>query len=1302
MSIFNITAMLDKMRSQDADFRCMALIDFQKEVAKSISTGGHFKIEEHAEITLFKEVVKLVLEDSNSEVRNLASGCLGTLAAIAIRPASLTQTFDKLLASSSSEDEEVSDVATLALKTMLLELRPTSPIAGDIVSKVVEGCLKQLESDDAAPTQHTIELLEIVNLTYTRFPEQLIARTNLQQSTTSVLLDLLTSSRAHIRKRAIQGLVIVAETASNGIIKNIRAKLLAALGGASADADDSMKVDDDDESEESVKVAYASLLGAIMRSAIAGKRLVDVLERCVPGVIELTRNDDEQHDEAVEVGMSTLETLVLRTPTEITPFITQITERATILLKYDPNFAADSEDDDEMEDEDDEEDEEDDEFDDQYSDDEDSSWKTRRAAAKLLQALIATRPELLAEFYTMVAPLLISRLGEREESVRMEVFAAWEMLVKQTGVYKSQVKGGSVDAGNGVLAMEAPMGLKRKRTDSMEISSEKSIFTPLDNYLPNLTRAVLKQSLTKSIQTKEKSFALLKAIIEVAEGGLDSQAPTVAASIQKAFAATATAATSSGSTTAVSLTSTVLSFLATYFETHLVAVYGESLPKLVPSIVKATSDKYQRTSIEAFNTVASLARGLRSNASASSTIAPLPTGQAEVIKQLFNATCQVLGGTAADSEVKAKATLALGELLVHEPDAIADQVGEALPLVTARLNTEATQLAALQVIGQIAESPLCKDKIFENWFLTVVDSLPLLFKRSARSIKPVALATLKEVLETLGKKLPAKAGANLILDLKGFLTESDLTNLPNALGVLTIMLKSPSAAVNSAIEDNGIAPLVVDLVKSPAIHGSILEAIQDFFAAYSTLDSDRPVRVVGMIIKAFPVQQPVSSVAVSGEGSAVAYATAAKCIGTVLKHSQANLPGILSQFVKPVQVKKPETNGQLYLSLLVLGEVGRETDLSAYFNVYDNVLQLFSSADEQIKTAAAFAAGNIAVGNTEKYLPLIVKQVATASTPAGRLLFLHALREAIIHCDAAHIETFADTLWEPLLGEDSEGQDDGARNVKAACIGKLTTSRPSKYLPELHTRLNSATGAKRATIAAAIRYVFIDKDERHDELLAPIIADFTKLLDDSDPVGSAYVCNVVVRRLAVSSVNAAAQNKPHLVQDQLPTLLPGLLKETVPRKELIREYQMGPWVVKTDDGINNRKAAYEAIHTLLRTCLSRIDIGEVLNHVIQSLQDVDDVKLLAFMILERLAVVAETSVVSRLDELAGGIEATVNAVPAKDASPQDIQRQEEVQATMIRVIRPLYRLSTPANHPKFDKVVKAIATSEKWGSAFAK
>lgn len=288
-------------------------------------------------------------------------------------------------------------------------------------------------------------------------------------------------------------------------------------------------------------------------------------------------------------------------------------------------------------------------------------------------------------------------------------------------------------------------------------------FTPLDQHLPNLTRAVLKQSLTKSIQTKEKSFQLLKAIVEVSEGGLDSQASTVATSVQKAFASTTVTATSTGSTTAVSLAATVLSFLAAYFEAHLVAVYGESLPQIVPSIVKTMSDKYQRTSIEAFNAAASLARGIRPNVASSSTVAPLPAGQASVIKALFDATSEVLAGTSADSEVKEKATLTLGEMLVNEADALADQVDQALPLVTARLNTEATQLAALHVIGRVSESHLCKGDIFDNWLLAVLEALPILFRRSARGVKPVALTTLNQVLVRCVSLVP-NAPVKLIAD----------------------------------------------------------------------------------------------------------------------------------------------------------------------------------------------------------------------------------------------------------------------------------------------------------------------------------------------------------------------------------------------------------------------------------------------------------------------------------------------------------------------------------------------------------
>jgi hypothetical protein len=37
--------------------------------------------------------------------------------------------------------------------------------------------------------------------------------------------------------------------------------------------------------------------------------------------------------------------------------------------------------------------------------------------------------------------------------------------------------------------------------------------------------------------------------------------------------------------------------------------------------------------------------------------------------------------------------------------------------------------------------------------------------------------------------------------------------------------------------------------------------------------------------------------------------------------------------------------------------------------------------------------GNIAVGNTSAFLPVVVQGVAQAKTPAGRLLYLHALKE---------------------------------------------------------------------------------------------------------------------------------------------------------------------------------------------------------------------------------------------------------------------------------------------------------------------
>lgn len=72
------------------------------------------------------------------------------------------------------------------------------------------------------------------------------------------------------------------------------------------------------------------------------------------------------------------------------------------------------------------------ESDDEYSDDDDMSWKVRRASAKCLEAIVATRHEILSELYKVVSPAIIGRFKgehsynfELQEENRCNRFVEW-------------------------------------------------------------------------------------------------------------------------------------------------------------------------------------------------------------------------------------------------------------------------------------------------------------------------------------------------------------------------------------------------------------------------------------------------------------------------------------------------------------------------------------------------------------------------------------------------------------------------------------------------------------------------------------------------------------------------------------------------------------------------------------------------------------------------------------------------------------------------------------------------------------
>jgi cullin-associated NEDD8-dissociated protein 1 len=103
----------------------------------------------------------------------------------------------------------------------------------------------------------------------------------------------------------------------------------------------------------------------------------------------------------------------------------------------------------------------------------------------------------------------------------------------------------------------------------------------------------------------------------------------------------------------------------------------------------------------------------------------------------------------------------------------------------------------------------------------------------------------------------------------------------------------------------------------------------------------------------------------------------------------------------------------------------------------------------------------------------------------------------------------------------------------------------------------------------AFRYALTDADDAHDYIFQPaIVGLLTSMLNDADLENA---------RLGLTTLNAAAHNKPHLISPQLGQLLPLVMRATEIKPELIREVQMGPFKHKVDDGIELRKVSYSGL-----------------------------------------------------------------------------------------------------------------------------
>ncbi|KAG7031344.1 Cullin-associated NEDD8-dissociated protein 1, partial [Cucurbita argyrosperma subsp. argyrosperma] len=641
-----------------------------------------------------------------------------------------------------------------------------------------------------------------------------------------------------------------------------------------------------------------------------------------------------------------------------------------------------------------------------------------------------------------------------------------------------------------------------------------------------------------------------------------------------------------------------------------------------------------------------------------------------------------------DQEVKECAISCMGLVVSTFGDSLKAELATCLPVLLDRMGNEITRLTAVKAFAVIAASPLRIDMscVLEH----VISELTAFLRKANRALRQATLGTLNSLIAAYGDKIAPSAYEIIIVELSTLISDSDLHMTALALELCCTLMgdRRSSPSIGLAVR-NKVLPQALLLIKSALLQGHALMALQSFFAAmvYSA-NTSFDALLDSLLSCAKPSPQ-------SGGVAKQALFSIAQCVAVLcLAAGDQKYSSTVRMLTEILKDDSSTNSAKQHLALLCLGEIGRRKDLSLHVHIENIVIESFQSPFEEIKSAASYALGNIAVGNLSKYLPFILDQIDNQQKK--QYLLLHSLKEVIVRQSVDKAE-FQDSSVEKILNllfNHCESEEEGVRNVVAECLGKIALIEPGKLVPALKVRTTSPAAFTRATVVIAVKYSIVERPEKIDEIIYPEISSFLMLIKDHDRH---------VRRAAVLALSTFAHNKPNLVKGLLPELLPLLYDQTIVKQELIRTVDLGPFKHVVDDGLELRKAAFECVDTLLDNCLDQVNPSSFIVPYLKSgLDDHYDVKMPCHLILSKLADKCPSAVLAVLDSLVDPLQKTINFKPKQDAVKQEVDRNEDMIRSALRAIASLNRISGGDCSLKFknlmNEISKSPALSEKYYS----
>ncbi|XP_039137910.1 cullin-associated NEDD8-dissociated protein 1 [Dioscorea cayenensis subsp. rotundata] len=958
------------------------------------------------------------------------------------------------------------------------------------------------------------------------------------------------------------------------------------------------------------------MIGALSRAV--GYRFGPHLSETVPLLISYCKSASETDEELREHSLQALESFLLRCPRDIGTYCDDILSVTLEYLSYDPNFTDNMEEDTDNEGH---EEEEDDESANEYTDDEDNSWKVRRAAAKCLAAIIVSRPEMLSEMYKEACSKLIDRFREREENVKMDVFSTFIELLHQTG------------------------NVTKDRIDINEASPRWLLLQEV----PKIVKSLNRQLREKSVRTKAGAFSVLKELVVVLPDCLAEHFGSLVPGIEKAL---------NDKSSTSNLKIEALVFTRLVMASHSPTVFHPYIPELLSPVLSAVGERYYKVTAEALRVCGELVRVVRPS------FQPFALDFKPYVHPIYNAILARLANQDQDQEVKEWAISCMGLVISTFGDNLQRELPFCLPILVDRMGNEITRLTAVKAFAVIANSPLRIDLscVLEQVF----SDLTAFLRKANRALRQTTLGTLNSLVVAYGDQIGSSAYEVIIVELSSLISDSDLHMTALALELCcTLMTDKKSNQNVGQTVSSKVLPQALILIRSPLLQGQALQALQRFFAALvHSANTSFDGLLDSLISSAKPSPQ-------AGGLAKQALYSLAQCVAVLCLAAGDHKCASTVEMLKGTLTDDSSSNSwKQHLALLCLGEIGRRKDLSMHASIENIVIESFQSPLEEIKFAASYALGNIAVGNLSRYLPFILDQIDNQQKK--QYLLLNSLKEVIARqsTDKAGQSELQDSNVDKILAllfNHCESEEEGVRNVVAECLGKIALIEPRKLIPALKVRTTSPTAFTRATVVIAVKYSMVERPEKIDEIIYPEISSFLMLIKDNDRH---------VRRAAVLALSTAAHNKPNLIKRLLPELLPLLYDQTVVKQELIRTVDLGPFKHIVDDGLELRKAAFECVDTLLESCLDQMNPSSfIVPYLISGLADHYDVKMPCHLILSKLADKCPAAVLAVLDSLVEPLEKTISHKPKLDAVKQEVDRNEDMIRSALRVIASLSRIS---------------------------